>query len=257
MNRRSFMLGATGALACPLCAKLSSRTTLAAGDKPHWSYQGASGPDSWGKLDRSYAACGMGAQQSPIDLSGAVRAEVDAGPVKWKPIKLGSIVNNGHTIQVNTPNGGHLELDSLRYDLVQFHFHHMSEHTVDGKQFPMEVHFVHKAAAGDGLAVVGVFLVAGSKNAVLAPIWAVMPQQEGEASLDLSVDLKGLLPKSSAAFRYSGSLTTPPCSEIVAWTVHKEPVGASNDQITTFAKLFPNNYRPVQPLHRRFILFSG
>ncbi len=83
MNRRSFLLGAAGVLACPLCAGLSSRTALAAGDKPHWSYEGASGPDSWGKLDRSYSACGMGAQQSPVDLSGAVRAEVSAGSVMW------------------------------------------------------------------------------------------------------------------------------------------------------------------------------
>ena len=257
MNRRSFMLAAAGVLACPLCAKLNSRRALAAGDKPHWSYEGASGPDSWGKLDRSYAACGRGAQQSPIDLSGAVRAEVDAGSIRWKPIKLGSIVNNGHTIQVNTPDGGHLELDGFRYDLVQFHFHHMSEHTVDGKQFPMEVHFVHKAADGDGLAVVGVFLAAGSENAVLAPIWATMPEEEGESSRDVSVDVKGLLPKSSAAFRYAGSLTTPPCSEVVAWTVLKEAVGASAGQIAEFAKLFPGNFRPVQPLNRRFILYSG
>lgn len=257
MNRRSFLLGAAGVLACPLCAKLTGRTALAASDEAPWSYEGANGPDSWGKLDRSYSACGMGAQQSPVDLSGAVRAEVDAGSVKWKPIKLGSIVNNGHTIQVNTPGAGHLELGGLRYDLVQFHFHHMSEHTVDGKQFPMEVHFVHKAAAGDGLAVVGVFFVAGANNDVLAPIWGVMPQQEGEASIDLSIDAKALLPKSPAAFRYAGSLTTPPCSEIVAWTVHKEPVAASADQIAAFAKLFPNNFRPVQPMHRRFILYSG
>ena len=257
MNRRGFMLGAAGVFACPLCAELGSRKALAADDKPHWSYKGAGGPDSWGNLDASYAACGTGTQQSPIDLSRALQAEVDAGSIKWKPIKLRSVVNNGHTIQVNTPNGGHLELDGFRYDLIQFHFHHMSEHTVDGKQFPMEVHFVHKAEDGDSLAVVGVFLVAGSENAVLAPIWAAIPQEEGESSLDLSVDVKGLLPKSSAAFRYAGSLTTPPCSEVVAWTVLKEPVGASTDQIAAFAKLFPNNFRPVQPLNRRFILYSG
>ena len=133
----------------------------------------------------------------------------------------------------------------------------MAIRRVDGKQFPMEVHFVHKSADGDDLAVVGVFLVAGTSNDVLAPIWGVMPQQEGEASIDLAVDAKALLPKSPGAFRYAGSLTTPPCSEIVTWTVHKEPVAASADQIAAFAKLFANNFRPVQPLHRRFILSSG
>lgn len=257
MNRRGFVLGAGALFACPICARLDMRTALAAGNKPHWSYEGASGPESWGRLDESYAACTTGTQQSPVDLSRAVRAEVGAGTIRWDPIELRSIVNNGHTIQVNTPGGSHLELDGSRYDLLQFHFHHESEHTVDGKQFPMEAHFVHKAADGGGLAVIGVFLAEGPENAVLAPIWAAMPEAEGEAADDVTVDVKGLLPKSSAAFRYAGSLTTPPCSEVVAWTVMKQPVAASRGQIAAFAKLFPNNYRPTQPLNRRFILSSG
>ncbi len=257
MDRRSFVFSVAGAIACPLCADLVVRPALAAGDEVHWSYDGANGPNSWGELDASYAACGSGTQQSPIDLSGAVSAKSDAGPIKWKPIKLGSIVNNGHTIQVNTPNGGHMELNGSRYNLLQFHFHHMSEHTVDGKRFPMEAHFVHKAANGDGLSVVGVFFVEGPESPVLAPIWAALPKQEGEVSIDASVDPRGLLPTSSAAFRYAGSLTTPPCSEVVAWIVLKEPVSASVDQIAAFAKLFSNNFRPIQPLNRRFILFGG
>ena len=257
MDRRSFVFSVAGAIACSLCADLVVRPALAAGDEVHWSYDGANGPKSWGELDASYAACGFGTQQSPIGLSGAVSAKFDSGPIKWEPIKLGSIVNNGHTIQVNTPNGGHMELNGSRYNLLQFHFHHMSEHTVDGKRFPMEAHFVHKAANGDGLSVVGVFFVEGPESPVLAPIWAALPKQEGEVSIDASVDPRGLLPTSSAAFRYAGSLTTPPCSEVVAWIVLKEPVSASVDQIAAFAKLFSNNFRPIQPLNRRFILFGG
>lgn len=256
MNRRRFVLGAAGAIACPLCVALAGRPVLAAGGKAHWSYDGDTGPGVWGKLDESYSVCSTGAQQSPIDLAGAIKAEIGPASIGWTSVELGSIVNNGHTIQVNTPGAGHIELDGSRYNLLQFHFHHKSEHTVDGKQYPMEAHFVHKAANGDSLAVIGVFLVEGAESAVLAPIWSGMPKTKGEASNTSSIDPKGLLPKSQAAFRYAGSLTTPPCSEVVAWTVMKEPVSASADQIAEFAKLFPNNYRPLQPLSRRFILLS-
>lgn len=255
MNRRNFVLSIAGGIACPLCSSFVGQHALAAGDKPHWSYEGANGPDSWGKLDASYAACSGGTQQSPIDLANAVSADFGAQSIRWKPIKLRAIVNNGHTIQVNTPDAGHIELDRSRYDLVQFHFHHMSEHTVEGKRFPLEVHFVHTAANGDGLAVVGVFFEEGPENAVLAPIWAASPDREGEASSNELVDATALLPASSAVFRYAGSLTTPPCSEVVAWTVFKEPVSVSGDQIASFAKAFPNNFRPIQPMNRRFILF--
>lgn len=256
MERRRFLLGVAAAIACPLCSQLVAQPALAAGDKPHWSYKGTTGPGNWGKLDASYAACGGGTQQSPIDLSDAVSAKFDAVSIKWKPIKLRSIVNNGHAIQVNTPDSGHIVLDGSRYNLLQFHFHHMSEHTLGGKQFPIEAHFVHKAANGDGFAVIGVFFAEGPENAVLAPVWAAMPNRPGEASSDRRIDAARLLPASSATFRYAGSLTTPPCSEVVAWTVFKEPVSASRDQIDDLVRLFPNNFRPVQPLNRRVILSS-
>lgn len=257
MDRRRFLLAAVGAAACPLCAGLAARPALAAGDKPHWSYDGETGPANWGGLDDSYRACSAGAEQSPVDLANAVRAEVDPVSIRWRSIKLDSIVNNGHTIQVNTPGAGHIELDGDRYELLQFHFHHRSEHTVDGRQYPLEAHFVHKAAGPGGLAVIGVFFFEGDENATLSPIWAAMPTGEGDAASGRTVNAANLLPRSTAAFRYAGSLTTPPCSEIVAWTVFKEPVSASAGQIAAFAELFPGNFRPVQPLNRRFILLSG
>ena len=256
MERRRFLFGAAGAIACPVCAQLVGRPALAAGDGPQWSYEGADGPAAWGELDASYAACGAGTQQSPIDLADAVSADIDPASIRWKSVKLRAIVNKGYTIQVDTPGAGDMVLDGSPYDLVQFHFHHKSEHTLDGKQFPMEVHFVHQATKGDDLAVVGVFFAEGAENAVLKPIWDALPSRPGRASSDALVDATKLLPASSTAYRYAGSLTTPPCSEVVAWTVFKEPVSASADQIAAFAKLFPNNYRPVQPLNRRFILLS-
>ena len=254
MKRRHFLRAGAAFLACPICAGGAAQ---AAADKPRWSYHGATGPDAWGKLDPAYDACGVGMRQSPIDLARAVKADLAPVAVRWKPIRLDAVVNNGHTIQVNTPQGGHIELDGVRHDLLQFHFHHMSEHTLDGRRFPLEAHFVHKAAVGDGLAVIGVFFDAGAENATLAPIWRAMPAREGEGASDVTVDPASLLPASRAAFRYAGSLTTPPCSEIVSWTVFGEPLSASPGQIAAFAKMFPNNFRPVQPRNRRFLLSSG
>ncbi len=257
MDRRGFVRNLVNIIACPICVQLIGGPAVAAGGKFHWSYDGATGPDNWGTLDTAYSVCGVGSQQSPIDLTNGVRAEMDAVSIQWKAVKLGSIVNNGHTIQVNAPNTGHMELDGSRHDLVQFHFHHRSEHTVDGKRFPMEVHFVHKAAMADGLAVIGVLLAEGPENAALKPIWTAAPGFVGKSSSAEVVDAKELLPASRAAFRYAGSLTTPPCSEVVSWIVYKEPVSASADQIASFGKLFPNNFRPIQRLNRRFILFGG
>lgn len=254
MNRRTFFRGAVGVLACPLCAGLLGPTAAASESKPHWTYEGAEGPAAWGKIDPTYAACSTGTQQSPVDLSGAVIAEIDAGAIGWQPIGDAVILNNGHTIQINTPEAGGLVLDGAEYTLAQFHFHHLSEHTVNGTRFPMEVHFVHKAASGSGLAVIGVFFVEGADNPALKPLWAAMPAEQGEKPLAGLLNAKDLLPATTGAYRYEGSLTTPPCSEIVNWVVLREPIAASPAQIAVFAKLFPDNARPVQPLNRRFIL---
>jgi carbonic anhydrase len=62
-----------------------------------------------------------------------------------------------------------------------------------------------------------------------------------------------LLP-AGGCFRYEGSLTTPPCSESVDWIVMSKPIRASSEQVEGFRKLYPMNARPIQPLHRRFLL---
>src|SRR3546814_936778 len=88
------------------------------------------------------------------------------------------IVNNGHTIQVNCAPGSQSRIDGTVYDLLQFHFHHPSEHLLSGKRFDMECHFVHRSAAG-GLAVLGVFIRPGVENVALKPVFAAMPAQAG------------------------------------------------------------------------------
>lgn len=219
----------------------------------HWTYGGDGGPQSWGEIDPANRPCAAGAQQSPVDLSGALNATAPGPAAHWIPARGGDVINTGHTLQVNLEAGGGLTLNGKDYVLKQFHFHHPSEHTIDGKVYPLEVHFVHAAPDGD-LAVVGVLFDEGQANPNLDAIWSTAPVTEGETHIVSTVDVARFMPPASGAYRYEGSLTTPPCSETVHWTVMAQPVTASPSQIAAFSMLFPFNARPVQPLNRRYIL---
>jgi len=224
---------------------------------PHWSYEGHGGPAEWGHLSDNFAACEQGKEQSPINLSNPTPAKLAAFAVQYAATPL-TVVNNGHTIQVNIPegSGNSLTLDGDRYDLLQYHFHHPSEHTVDGKPAPMEVHLVHKNAKTGALAVLGMMMVPGAANPTIAAIWEAMPKAEGPAKTVAGVSLnpETLLPAKRTFLRYEGSLTTPPCSEVVHWVNLKDPISVSQAQLDQFSALFPLNARPVQPLNRRYLL---
>jgi carbonic anhydrase len=194
-------------------------------------------------------------EQTPVDLVGATRSELLGVEPMFQPMPL-TILNNGHTIQVNCAPGSRTMIDGQAYSLVQFHFHHPSEHLLSGRAFDLELHFVHKSDAGQ-LAVLGVFFQPGAMNTALQPIWDAMPAEAGpEQTKSTSINPASLLPVDRGIFRYWGSLTTPPCSEGVLWTVFKQPVSISSDQVQRFASLFPVNARPVMPMHRRFLLES-
>ncbi|MBI1779735.1 MAG: carbonic anhydrase [Proteobacteria bacterium] len=252
MTRRH-LLGGLAAALCPLCLGTGRGARAASA---HWSYEGEAGPEEWGKLDPEFRICGLGKEQSPIDLAGTVRAELQPPQVEWRPMPL-AILNNGHTVQINAVPGNLMRLAGERYDLLQFHFHHPSEHLIGGRRFDLECHFVHRSAAGR-LAVLGVMIEPGPANAALQPIWEAMPRAEGpELKLATTIDPRPLLPRSGGLFRYPGSLTTPPCAEGVSWIVFREPIQASREQIGKFAQLFPLDARPVQGLGPRFILESS
>jgi len=263
IHRRTALrfLGA-GAAACPLCAgiagALAAEAKGAAGQvaaHPHWSYEGAGAPEHWGRLEPQFRVCDLGLEQTPIDLKGAVKAELSGVAPAFAEMPL-TIVNNGHTVQVNCPPGSHTVIAGERFELLQFHFHGPSEHTINGKRFAMENHFVHRSASGR-LAVLGVFINEGAPHAALEPVFAAFPEREGPArATGATLRPAAMLPTERGYFRYAGSLTTPPCSEGVLWTVFKEPIEASSAQIRRFAALFPDNARPVQAVHRRFLLES-
>ncbi len=221
----------------------------------HWSYEGDTGAGNWGSLDPSFAVCESGVRQSPVDIAGAAASGEGELEVMWEPFSA-EVVDNGHTIQVNVGEGSSMTLEGRQFSLLQFHFHLPSEHTVDAGAFPMEVHFVHQAEEGD-LGVIGVFMEAGEPNAAIATVWEAIPGA-GESPVMLDAfDATALLPDGASHFRYPGSLTTPPCSEIVSWVVMTESISVSDEQIDAFRGLYSMNARPVQALNERVVQLRG
>lgn len=238
----------------------------AAGD-PVWHYDGPEGPDHWGTLSPKFAACGQGRAQSPVDITGPVAgAETLAVKTNLMPGALriahhahvADGLNNGHTIQINYEGGDELTIGDATYALVQYHFHNQSEHTVEGRHYPMEMHLVHRSTSG-ALAVVGVFIEAGAHNTAFDPIWSNLPTQKGVETHypSVAVDVDRLLPTNRASYRYDGSLTTPPCSEGVRWIVMTTPIQLSADQIRAFTAIIHDNNRPTQPINGRSILVES
>jgi len=219
----------------------------------HWSYKGNTGPDQWGHLDPEYRACSSGKEQSPINITNGRTKNIGNIRFYYKPSKL-NVLNNGHTIQVDYDKGSSIRIDGERYDLLQFHFHTPSEHTIEGIHYPMELHLVHKNKDGK-LAVVGLMMVVGKANSLLAPLWENLPSKEGKKHehLQEKIDIASILPPGERTFRYPGSLTTPPCSEGVKWNVFLSPISISNEQLMAFQDLFKHNSRPVQKLGKRVL----
>jgi carbonic anhydrase len=227
-----------------------------------WGYETADGPATWAKLAPKWAACSAGKSQSPIDIEKTRKADLPAFSAQFRPVELriihhehmADVVNTGHSIQVNYTEGDKLKLGNAEFELLQFHFHSPSEHTLAGKHFPMEMHMVHKSAEGK-LAVVGVFIEEGEAHPDFDPALAHLPKSKGiEFHMEhVKVDVNRLLPAQTTSYRYTGSLTTPPCSEQVQWIVMTKPIQFSAQQIAAFQKVMKGNNRPTQPLDGRAV----
>lgn len=245
-------------LAMLLSSALVASTLFGGVHHAHWGYSGESGPAHWGDLDPKYAECKLGSSQSPINIS----AENTIKTIGLKPIEFhyttaaNSVINNGHTVQVNIDPGSTITIDGKEFALKQFHFHSPSENEIDGKFFPLEAHFVHAAKDGS-LAVVAVMFEDGKQNPIINKIWNAMPHKAGEKQkLTLSsAMINKMLPKNKEYYRFNGSLTTPPCSEGVRWFVMKNYSNVSAEEVKEFSHTMhhPNN-RPIQPINARKVL---
>ncbi|MDX8377072.1 MAG: carbonic anhydrase family protein [Mariprofundales bacterium] len=224
---------------------------------PHFTYDGDNGPANWGTLSEDWAACsGTGNAQSPVDIvtaNAAANSAAAALVTDYKDAAL-DVKNNGHSITVSYPAGSSLTIGGSSYELLQFHFHAASEHTIDGQHSDLVAHLVHKNAEGQ-LAVIGVLLNEGEANNAIDAVWSNMPKDAGtnNAPEGVSINAASLLPADMSYYHYNGSLTTPPCSEIVSWYVLKNAVTVSKAQIAAFRVLYSDNVRPVQNLHERNI----
>jgi carbonic anhydrase len=228
----------------------------------HWGYAADNGPATWGSMNSEWALCAKGRKQSPIDLTNPAITELPAVDLdrpddgEFDVLTQAGVIgalDNGHTIQVNSKTGEKLTVGGKAYALVQFHFHAPSEHTVDGRHFPMEMHFVHQAADG-ALAVVGVLVQEGAPNPGIAPLWAQLAEAPGtETAVEIRAEFaEPVFPNVGAGFyHYVGSLTTPPCSEGVQWYVRKTFTSLSKEQIAEFKAVYDHNNRPVQGLNER------
>jgi carbonic anhydrase len=221
-----------------------------------WSYDGAGGPEAWGRLRPDYAKCASGTRQSPIDIRDGLQVRLDPVQFDYRPSRFG-VVDNGHTVQVKVAPGNLIEVMGRRFELQHFHFHRPSEVRIDGRQFEMDVHLVHKDADGK-LAVVAIPLERGTAQPVVQAVWNNLPLEKGEEqAAQLALDPLQLLPADRGYYTYMGSITTPPCSEGVLWMVMKTPVPVSEQQIGIFTRLYPMNARPVQSASGRMIKESG
>jgi carbonic anhydrase len=279
MRRRTLLalLPAALLLACgpskttPPTGATTAKTAYAhastAGRPVHWGYEKADGPSRWADLSPAYHSCRTGRAQSPVDLRNATAGDANPFRIEYEAAGLRiahheqalDLLDNGHTIQITLDHGSTIFESGESFDLVQYHFHAPSEHTVEGRAYAMELHFVHKSEKGE-LAVIGVLIDEGSHNPAFDSIWNNFPSRPGE-SLHLenvSVDIEKLLPESDGYFRYRGSLTTPPCSEGVHWFVCDEPIELSKSQIGAFRRIVGHNARPPQPLHgRKVVVIEG
>ena len=241
------LLAASAALAGPLAAWSQDSTP--------WDYEGKHGALVWGRLDPSYAACGKGHEQSPDDIRNA-HLDKALQPLEFHYI-AGSVTleNTGHTIRAIPPKGSYMVADGVRYELVEFEFHHPSESAVKGKLTDMDVELVHKSADGK-LAILELNLVEdrGAANAVMATLWPHLPISPGATEkVTEFVNPAGFVPADPGYWTYMGSLTAPPCTEGVRWFVFEQPLSISREQLRRFAALYKVNSRPLQDIGKRKI----
>ena len=241
----------------PAAAPVESRETA-----PHegheWGYTGPGGADHWADLAKENALCGKGQQNSPVDLDNPIRADLGRLQLAYRAVPL-AVRNTGHSIQVDLPGGGGMQVGGRHYEALQIHFHHPSEHLLNGRRFPMEAHIVHQGPDGT-LGVLAIFFETGAPHRAFQRVLDAMPRTPGQTQPVDKATVRGsdFLPaqKLRDFYRYEGSLTTPPCTETVDWVVLSRPLQVSAAQIDAFEKVYPFNARPLQELHRRFLLKS-
>jgi carbonic anhydrase len=239
---------------------LAARETTEAAEPVNFEYSGDLGPAFWGTLSPDWSACsGLGGRQTPIDISPSrnlpslptlTRLQLHLRPTNIE------LVNTGHTLELEYEPGSTLTFNGVVYDLLQFHFHTLSEHTIDGERYPMEQHAVFRDVRTGNLAVLGMFYKIGAASAFLGN-FTELPLRKGQrVASERTINLLDSLTPTDSYFAYSGSLTTPPCSEIVTWLVLETPAEMSQAQFENAWRIMGNNFRPTQRRSPSLVVFS-
>lgn len=219
-----------------------------------WSYDGSNKPSQWADLSPDFVACAEGGLQSPIDFESHKVSQHSDGILRFDYKKVAiDVLDNGHTIQANCDSGNILKVGEEIYKLRQFHFHSPSEHQIDGIIYPMELHLVHTNELND-VAVLGFFIKEGEQNEVLDVFIESIPNAVSEhVRPPEEFDFSHLVPANHMAYHYTGSLTTPPCTEGVNWIVLTTPLEMSKAQIAAFKSHYDHINRPIQKMGSRVV----
>ncbi|CAM0908237.1 unnamed protein product [Alopecurus aequalis] len=227
-----------------------------------YSPDAKNGPAHWGEIKEEWSACGKGNMQSPIDLSSShVSLVRHLGYLNnsYHPAQA-TIINRGHDIMVRFDgDAGSVSINSIVYYLRQVHWHSPTEHSVDGRLYDMELHMVHESAAKK-VAVIGVFYEIGAQDAFLhklEPYLEMIADQKNREEKVGVMDPRAVRGRASVYYRYMGSLTAPPCTEGVIWTILKRVRTVSKHQLELLQKAVEDgmekNARPRQELNNRDI----
>ncbi|MEI9981385.1 MAG: carbonic anhydrase family protein [Edaphobacter sp.] len=238
---------------CITCAVSMNGQAPTAND---FAYAGDTGPSYWWQIKQEYQECAaspMG-RQSPINIDNAVEdptlrpLSLMLGPTPF------TLTDPGYTVLATSSYGGTLVLDGLTYTIQQFHFHSLSEHTVKNHHGLMELHVVF-ADSNQDLAVIGVIYKLGSPNPFLQKLLkAGLPDKSTSAPVTIDkLNVEQAFTDTSSYYRYTGSLTTPPCSANVKWIILKQWAEMSKDQFEQFRNILGNDFRPIQAPNNRVI----
>jgi len=219
-----------------------------------WSYSGKRGPDNWGQLSDKYSECLSGGMQSPIDIVETKTSTMDHITFYYYNNPRVAMKNTGNTVELDYGDVSDIKLGGKDYHLKKIDFHTPSEHKLKGEQFPMEIHFVHKSNDGS-IAIIGAFVKEGEENINYKDVVKKLPREKDGFKMFFHRDLNPgkLLSESREFYKYTGSITTPPCTEGVSWYILKEPVILSAEQINDIRKITGKNARPVQKLNGRSV----
>lgn len=224
-----------------------------AGDKS-WAYSGPRGPEKWGSLNPEFAACNAGSQQSPINIDNTITAALK--PIKrLQKFPLKNIALKDHSLILDAGSGNMMVLDQKPYQLKYISVHVPSEHQIKQKTFAAELHLVHEDKAGHRV-IIAVMLEEGTANPAFEKLLGSLPKEKEQSKpLAIRVTPADLMPNKPAYYRYSGSLTAPPCTEGVQWVIMKESLKLSKFQLGSLQQAIGEpNQRPLQDGQGRMIL---